>query len=158
VASYIVWIREKDDSRVCEAGLRDGGLEQLNGIAGRILEQDLLSANSLNNFVAETDAALSEQLDSVGDVVHLYDESVPSAWFGLRAVRHCLPTAALTAWCTEDKPQLAPIQHCKSRGWVHDLVKVQLLTVERDRGGDIVHDVADADTGYHVPPSRSQAS
>ena len=55
-------------SRACEAGLRDTGLEQLDGIAGGILEQDLLPANPLNNFVAEMNAMLSEQLDPVGYV------------------------------------------------------------------------------------------
>ena len=49
-------------------------------------------------------AALSEQLDPVGDVVDFNDESVPAPWFGLRAVRHCLSAAALTAWCAEDEP------------------------------------------------------
>lgn len=32
---------------------------------------------------------------------------------------------------------------------MHNLVKVQLAAVERDRGFDSVHDVADADTGHH---------
>jgi hypothetical protein len=91
-------------SRICEAGIRDAGLEQLDGIAGGILEQDLLPANPLNNVVAELNAALSEQLDPLGDVVDFKDESVPSPWFRLRAVRHCLSAAALTAWCAEDKP------------------------------------------------------
>ena len=54
-------------SGVCEASFRDAGLEELDGIAGRI-EQDLLPANPLNNFVAEMNAMLSEQLDPVGYV------------------------------------------------------------------------------------------
>ena len=33
---------------------------------------------------------------------------------------------------------------------MHYLVKIQLAAVERDRGCDIVNDVADADTGHHV--------
>jgi hypothetical protein len=55
-------------SGVCEASFRDAGLEELDGIAGKILEQDLLPANPLNNFVAEMNAMLSEQLDPVGYV------------------------------------------------------------------------------------------
>lgn len=100
-------------SLLCEAGFRDAGLEQLDGISGGILEKDLLPANPVNDFVTEMNTVLSEQPDPVGDVGDLNEESVPSPWFGLRAVRHCLPAAAPTAWCAEDKPQLAAIQHCE---------------------------------------------
>jgi hypothetical protein len=92
--------------------------------------------------------SVSEYLHPVGEVGDFNDHSVPSAWYGLRAVWHCLAAAALTAWCAEDKPQLAAIQHREGRAWVHDLVELQLFAVERDRGCDIVHDVADADTGH----------
>jgi hypothetical protein len=95
-------------------------------------------------------AVLSEQTAPVGDVCDFNEESVPSPGFWLRAVRHCLPATAPATWCTEDKPQLAAIQHCESGSGVHYLVKVQLAAIERDRGFDIVHDVTDAHTGHHV--------
>jgi hypothetical protein len=89
-------------SAVYESGFRDAGLEQLDGIAGRILQQDLLAANPLNDVVAEMNPSVSEHLYPVGEVGDFNDESVPSAWFGLRAVWHRLAAGALTAWCAED--------------------------------------------------------
>ena len=118
-----------------EAGFWDAGLEQLDGISGGILEKDLLPTHPVNDFVAEMNTVLSEQSDPVGDVGDLNEESVPSPWFGPCAVRHCLPAAAPTAWCAEDKPQLATIQHCKSRGWVHYLVKVRKWPAAVEFGG-----------------------
>src|SRR5215211_5558288 len=67
----------------------------------------------LIGFVAEMNAVLSEQLDPVGDGGDFNDESVLSPSFRFHDVRHCLPAAARTAQCAEDKPQLAAIKHCK---------------------------------------------
>jgi hypothetical protein len=53
-------------SRVCLASFRDSGLKQLDGITGRILKQNLLSADPHNNVVAEMNPMLSEQLDPIG--------------------------------------------------------------------------------------------
>ncbi len=55
-----------------------GWLEQLNGIAGRVVEQDLRAAGSGDDVVAEVHAGLAEAFDLGREVVDDEVDAVPS--------------------------------------------------------------------------------
>ena len=65
-----------------------GRLEQLDGIAGRVLDHDLFTARAGHDVVAEPDARVTEPRHLRLDVVDREHESIPSAGRGLRAVGH----------------------------------------------------------------------
>src|SRR5882724_7203561 len=63
-------------------------LEQLDRVARRVFAQDLLTAGSGDDVVAEADALVLQLDDERAEVVHREDESIPAARLGLAAVRH----------------------------------------------------------------------
>jgi hypothetical protein len=60
-------------------GLVGCGLEELDGVAGGIVDQDLLAADADDHVTAETDPCLPECVDHGGQVVDLDREVVLSA-------------------------------------------------------------------------------
>src|SRR5437763_76209 len=55
-----------------------GGLEQLDRVAGGVLEQDLLPAGTGHDVVAEVHARVAESLDLGSDVIDNEVDAVPS--------------------------------------------------------------------------------
>src|SRR5262245_15479813 len=64
------------------------GLEELDDVAGGVLEQDLLAAGSLQDVVAEPGARVAQARDFGVDVVDDQVDAVPAAGARLGAVRH----------------------------------------------------------------------
>src|SRR5690348_17135617 len=83
------WTTPASRSAELILGVR-GGLEQLHGIARRVLQQDLPATWSSNDLVAEFDASLLEGVDITFQVAALHDDSIPSAWLGAAPIWHRL--------------------------------------------------------------------
>src|SRR5262245_6569400 len=135
-----------------EARLRASRLEQLDGVARRILDDDLLAAHARDYVVAEARAPRLEPLHRRLEVVHLDREAVPATGRLLRAVRHGLAASPGGIRRAEHEAKLAPLEHGEGGDRVHDLTETELPAIERDSGVDVVHDVADADTGHGSLP------
>jgi hypothetical protein len=56
-----------------------GGLEELDRVAGRVVDQDLLTAGAADDFVAKREASGTQPLDLGSDVVDLQVDSIPAA-------------------------------------------------------------------------------
>jgi hypothetical protein len=129
-------------------GFRESRLEQLDGVAGRIVHQDLFTADSGDNVVAKVRSRRPQSRDDFRKVGDLYGKSIPASWFGLRAIRHRLTAAARWVWCAEYETQVVSRKHGEGRCGMHVFMKTKLLTVERNRGVDIVNDVPDLHCGH----------
>ena len=75
-------VRTQSLRRAVELGLGQDRLEQLDGVAGRVVDQDLLAADAGHDVVAEVRARAAERVDERGEIVDLEREAVPAA--GLR--------------------------------------------------------------------------
>jgi hypothetical protein len=69
-------------------------LEELDGVAGRIVEEDLLAAEAGYDVVAESRTRLAERLNRVFEIVDLEQKAIPAAWLRFATVRHRLGGAA----------------------------------------------------------------
>src|SRR2546430_1632607 len=79
-----------------ELRLRQRGLEQFDGVAGRVFEEDLLAAQSRHDVIAEGDILPAQPLDGAFDVRDLEREPVPASRLGSCPVGHRLAAA----WAT----------------------------------------------------------
>ena len=70
------------------ADLSRGRLEQLDRVAGRVVEHGLLATGARHDLAAERDAGVVQARDLGLDVVDLDDEAVPAARLGCGAVGH----------------------------------------------------------------------
>src|SRR2546426_11169138 len=64
--------------------------KQFDGVAGRVVEQDLLSAHAGNNVVAGVGSRLAQRLDFARKVGDLEVYAGPAAWLRLSAIGHGL--------------------------------------------------------------------
>src|SRR5918995_3733757 len=69
---------------------RSGGLEQLDRVAGWVVEQDLLSAPAADDLVAKARPRTAQGLDFGGQVLDLELNAVPAARLGPAPVGHRL--------------------------------------------------------------------
>ena len=76
--------RERSECEAAEPPLRSstGGLEQFDGIAGRILKEDLLAANPDDDIVAEEQARRAQVVDLCIEVRDRQRDPVPAPRFG----------------------------------------------------------------------------
>src|SRR5712691_11416021 len=123
-----------------------GGLEQLDRIAGRIVDEDLPSAPPGHDLAAEPAAGALQPRDGGRQVVELELDSIPAARHGLLAVGHGLSGAA-GAEPTEQQLQLAFGYDRESGIWTPLDQEAEFL-VEGDRPIHVVHDIADIDLGH----------
>ena len=82
------------------------GFEKLDGVAGGILEQDLLAAPALDDLIAEASPRVSFGPNLPGEVVDLQLDAVPAARLGLPAVGHGLACTA-SAGLVQQEAQVA---------------------------------------------------
>src|SRR5207245_9122627 len=68
-----------------------GGLEQLDDVAGGILEQDLRSARPGDDLVAGPQAGLAKPVDLSAQVRDHELDAVPASWRGPLAIGHRRP-------------------------------------------------------------------
>src|SRR4051794_23061461 len=67
------------------------GLEQLDRVAGGVLQEDLLPAGAADDVVAEGEACGAQPLDLGRDVLDDQVDAVPAAGFGRAPVGHRSP-------------------------------------------------------------------
>src|SRR6266536_260323 len=127
------------------AGSSPGGLEQFDGVAGGVLQQDLRAARPGDDVVAELQAGGTEPVDLRGQVTDLQVEAVPAAGDGSGAVGHGPPARAGRA--AEQQPHAVTADGGKRQGGVLLQGEAEVGGVERDGVGDVVDHVADADRG-----------
>ena len=136
----------------CETGLAAGsavGLEQLNRVPGRVIEQDLPAADPGDDVITERDPSTAQPVDNLLQVGDLERDAIPATGFRHRAVWHRARSASGAAphRGAEQQPEVAPAEDGEHRRRVHFLGEAQMQAVERDRGVDIVDDVTDAHGG-----------
>src|SRR5581483_9108638 len=135
-----------------EPGFGDDRFEQLDGVARRVLDEELLAADAGHDVFAEVGPAGPEPLDEAFEVDDLEAESVPAAGRRECPVRHGPAPAGPAAGGAEHEPEIAAGEHGEGRRGVHDLLEVEETAVEVDRLVDVVDDVADAHAGHgHLP-------
>src|SRR3954465_3945558 len=102
---------------------------------------------------------MPQRLHQARWIVELNLNAIPAAWLGSPPIRHGLASAPAAAWRVQQQPQIPPREHGESRARVHLHVEPEVLSVERDRRIDVVHDIADADRshGYPVVPLGSRS-
>src|SRR5229473_4011598 len=94
-----------------EPRLVNDRLEQLDGVARRVVDQDLLATDTGDDLVAELRAGCAQGRHERLEIGHFDREAVPAAWFWPAAIGHRLrPTAWRTraTWRTEHKAQITP--------------------------------------------------
>ena len=81
--------RGRDDHHLRRGKVRHcPGLEKLDRVPVRILEQDLLAAGALDDLVAERRAVFAEPLDRAGDVVNFEHQAIPATGLRRSSVGH----------------------------------------------------------------------
>src|SRR5215208_491304 len=86
-----------NDSWNAGGHLRAGGLEELDRVAGRILEQNLLAARTGDDVVAERQPGGAEPFDLGRDVLDDEVDAVPASRLRGAPIRHRPPGRALGA-------------------------------------------------------------
>jgi hypothetical protein len=129
------------DRRSGHRALSTRRLEQLDGVAGGILEQDLLAARPANDVVAEGEARGPQPLDISRDVVNDEVDAVPAAGTGCAPVGHRPPGRARRT--AEQQPQVAAHDVGESGRGAGAQRKAEVLGVKGDGVLDVVDHVAD---------------
>src|SRR5262245_27026864 len=122
-----------EHSGVREAGFGASWFEQLDWVAGWILDNGLPSAYTLDHVATEVNFDLAWLRTYRRDVVDLNGEAVPAARFRYATVGQNRASAGIrTAGCAQYQAKISPRQHGEGLCWVHVLVEAQVLGVERD--------------------------
>jgi hypothetical protein len=114
----------------------------------RVLEQDLAAAHPAHDLVAEAEPGGAEGLDLARDVVDFELDAVPAARLRDAAVGHRLGGAAGTADGVEQQAQVSPGEGGEAGSRMELDGEAEVPGVERDRGVDVVDDVADTHGGH----------
>jgi hypothetical protein len=129
-------------------------LEQLDGVAGGVIQQDLLATKPGHDVVAELRPRVAQGLDLAVKVVDLELDAVPAARLGPATIRHGLGGPAGSARSVHQQPKVAAREHGEAGGGMQLEGEAEPLGVEHDRRIDIVDDVADADSGHRSASLR----
>src|SRR5262245_8206830 len=80
-------------------------LEQLDRIAGGVVDDDLLSSGTLEDVAAEVDLRVPQPLDLGRQVLDVDDDAIPAARLGLPPVTHGLRGATRAVRRAQDQLQ-----------------------------------------------------
>jgi len=127
--------------RASQPRLCDRRLEQFDGIAGRVIDNDLFATDARHDVVPQVHAGSEQALNSCGEIIDLYGEAVPPAGLLLPAIGHGLAAAARRIRRAEHEPQVREAQHGERRRRMHVEPEAQVLYVEFNRGVDVADDV-----------------
>src|SRR5262249_54421991 len=86
-----------------EPSLREDRLEQFYRIAGGVVDQALLAADTSDDVGTKVNASFVQRLDHTGHIGDLDRETIPPPWFGQFAVGHGLPAARSATRLGEDE-------------------------------------------------------
>src|SRR5262249_44133505 len=113
-----------------------GGLEELDDVAGGVLEQYLLAAGSFEDVVAEPSTGAAETGHLGIDVVDDEVDAVPAARPRLGAIRHRPRRGASRS--AEQQPQVPAGDVGESGSDARQNLEIEDLRVERDGGFHVV--------------------
>src|SRR3712207_5003251 len=94
------------------------GLEKFDGVAGRVLEQDLLAAPAAYALVAKVRPRLAHALDFPAEILDFELDAVPTSRLGPASVGHGLPCSPRSRR-VQQEPQVAPREDRETGGGVH---------------------------------------
>ncbi len=117
-------------------------LEQLDEVARWILEQDLLPANTLSNFVPKAAASRREPGDVGVQVLNNEVDTVPAARCLLLARGHAGATSGAGLGLSQVEVHVPERDFCERRSGMHLQSEAKMMGVEVNRGVDIVNDIA----------------
>src|SRR5918994_5477007 len=133
------------------------GLEKFDGVAGRVLEQDLLAAPAAYDLVAEARPSIAHALDFAGEVPDLELDAVPASGLGSAPVGHGLPRPSGPRR-VQQQLQVPPREGREAGGRVELDAEAEVPGVELDRLLDVLDYVTHADHGHRRSSSSSAAS
>src|ERR671910_2267500 len=119
------------------------GLEKFDGVAGRVLEQDLLAAPAAYGLVAEARPSITHALDFAGEVPDLQLDAVPASGLGPASVGHGLPRSPGSRR-VQQEAQIAPREAREAGGGVHLDAEAEVPSVEGDRRIYVIDNVTHA--------------
>src|SRR5213594_671971 len=108
------------------------GFKQLDGVACRVVEQDLLAAHAGDNLVSEMGSRLAQRLDFAREVVDLELYAVPAAWLGLATIGHGLGGTPGTEGRVQQEAEVASRDDCEAGGGPELDAEAETLRVEGD--------------------------
>lgn len=120
------------------------GLEQLDEVAGRVLEQDLLATFPRYDLIPEPGPLLLEPLNGSGQVVDLDLEAVPSPGLGTASVGHGGSSSAGSRR-VQQEAKVPSHERGKARSRVHLHLEAEVRGVEAYRRVDVVDHVSNTD-------------
>src|SRR5215218_8343019 len=128
----------------CEALVRtsrsgSGGLEELDRVAGGIVEQDLLPAWAGDDVVAERQPRGAEPFDFAGEVLDDQMDAVPAAGLWCAPVGH--RPSGRAGGAAQQQPEVAPGHVGERGGEARAQLKTEVGGVEGDGGFDVVDHV-----------------
>src|SRR3954463_909190 len=130
-----------------------GGLEELDRVAGRVLEQDLPAAWPADDVVAERQGGGPQPVDLGADVLDDEVDAVPASRLWRSAIGHRPPGRTLRAG--EQQPQVAAHDVGERGRRVRSHREAEMGGVEVDGSLDVVDHVADVDELFrHVRSPR----
>src|SRR3954469_232625 len=107
--------------------------EQLYRVAGRVLDDHLVTTHSVQDPAAEPGPCRLECPDEALQVRYLEHEAVPAAGLWGGSVRHGLPTAAPPAGSAQRQSEVAALEHREGRSGAQLFGEAQVPAVEGDR-------------------------
>jgi hypothetical protein len=125
-----------------------GGSNKLDGIAGRVVEEDLLAAEPGHDVVAKARPSFAQRRDLVFEIVDLELDAVPTARLRLASIRHRLRGPARSTRCIKQKSQIAPREDGKAGRGPRSDGETEVLGVEIDCRIHVVYEIAHADSGH----------
>jgi hypothetical protein len=103
--------------RLRQAGLGTDGLEELDWVSGRILDDGLPPPYTFDHLAAEVNAGPLEPPGRLREVIDLNREAIPATGLRRPAVGQCRSSAGVRgARSAEHQPEISPGQHGKGRG------------------------------------------
>src|SRR5437588_3971680 len=115
------------------------GGEQLDRVAGRVLDQHLAAARPGDRLVAEGGTGGTQPLDRGVEILDLDDQPVPAARLGAAAIRHRTGRGGQRAG--EPESQVVALDDGHGRAVPLLFPEAELVDVEGDRGIDIRDEV-----------------
>ena len=114
------------------------GLEELDDVAGWILDQYLSTAPAFDWIPAERGSSIPELIDLLVEVVHLEPKAIPTAGFGVSA--GC--SGSTGARCVEEESKVSPRECGEPWCGLHVDAEAETGAIELDCSIDVVDDVA----------------
>jgi hypothetical protein len=124
-----------------ELRFRQRRLEELNRIAGGVVDNDLFSADAGDDVVPEMDASRTKLSDHRLEICDLNRKTIPTAGRLFRSVRHGLTASGVYARRAQHKTETSMRKHGERGRWVHLFMESEMPAVKVDRRVDVVHDV-----------------